>query len=122
MDRVYWIKHRGKQILYSDYANLGADELIAAVRETDATFSNYRDIPPGTLSALLNFENVTVFREVIATMKTSATLWSPLYKRQAVIGLSPLHHVFLSAVNKFSKLDFTPFRTREEALEWLTSD
>ncbi len=117
-----WIEHKGKQILFSDYSNLGAEELIAVVREADATFSEYQHNPPGSLLTLVDFENSVASKEVVNTLKTSAMLWRPLYKKQAVVGLEPLHNVFLRAVNKFTDLEFLPFKTRKAALDWLVLD
>jgi hypothetical protein len=122
MSRVTWIEHRGKRILFSDYANLSTEELIESVKEVNATFPEYQHLSPGSVLALIDFENIHVSKEVISVLKNSAVLWRPLYKKQAVIGLSPLQYMFVTAVNKFSTTDFTPFKSKIEALVWLVAD
>jgi hypothetical protein len=122
MSRVYWIEYKGKQILFSDYANLSAEELLSAVKATDSTFSQYQHMPHGSVLALLDFANTVASKDVISALKTSATLWRPLYKKQALIGLAPLHYVFINAINKFSGNNFRPFKSRNEALAWLVMD
>lgn len=123
MSRVYWIKHNGKEILFSDYANLSADEIVAASIDADAEiFPTCSHLPEGSILALVDVSNAVASKAGIAALKSSAKLWRPFYKKQAVIGLTPFHRVFLNAVNKFSGGNFISFNSKDDALAWLTED
>ena len=120
MERVYWIKYKEHQVLYSDYSHLSAEELVVTAEKADVEqFPKHRHLSPGSLLSLVDVTDSLASKEAIATLKISAKLWQPLYKKQAVIGLSTMQRLFLNAVNKFSGGHSKPFDTREEALEWL---
>ena len=120
MERVYWIEYKEHRILFSNYADLSAEELTEAVAVVDAELlPKYRDLPPGSVLSLADVTNAVASKESIAALKNSVKKWQPLYKKQAVYGLSSFQRIFLNAVNKFSGGNIIHFDTREEALEWL---
>lgn len=110
MERVYWMDHMGKRILFSDYSNLTAEEIVATSAEADRElFPTYQYLPPGSVPALVDVTNALASKEAVAALKQSAKLWTSLYKRQAVIGLTAFQRVFPAAVNKFSGGNIVPF-------------
>ncbi len=123
MDRVFWITHKGSKILFTDYTNMSGEELVQAVAFVDTkVYSQYRNLRPGTVLAMADVSGSVASKKAISALKQSVRMWTPLYKRQAVYGLQPLHYIFLQAINKFARGSVTPFNNREEALEWLVED
>jgi hypothetical protein len=123
MSRVHWIQHNGKEILFSNYADLSPEDLMAEVLIADTElFPKIQHRPKESILSLADVANSVASKEAVNALKNSVKLWLPLYKKQAVIGLSSFHYIFLHAVNKFTGGNVIPFKTKEEALDWLTED
>lgn len=124
MERVYWIDYCGVRILFSDYSNLSADALVDASKSIDAEVYPLcaRELEKGTLLSLVNVTNCVASQASVNALKESVELWHPLYKKQAVYGLTPFQHIFLNAINTCVGTDIRSFRSREVALEWLVTN
>jgi hypothetical protein len=55
-------------------------------------------------------------------MKVVAAKDRPHVYRAAVVGADSIPEVFYRALESFSSRHFPKFKTREEALDWLTSE
>ena len=123
MDRVFWINHNGKRILFTDYANLDKDELIKVVEwSIEEVFPRFKACPPGSIRSLVDVTGTTASKAGVHALKNVEALWKPLYLKQAIIGLTAFHQIFLHAVNKAVGSAIVAFKTREEALDWLVED
>ncbi len=122
-ERIYWIKHNGRRVLFADYSKLSPEDVVETVETIDRDlFPKYKDLIPNSVLALADVSESNVSIESMQLLKKSIKMWQPIYKKQAAIGLGPLHTVFLNAINKFTGANFVAFKTKEEALEWLTKD
>lgn len=121
MERVYWIDYSGVRILFSDYSNLSADALVDFSKSIDIEVYPRcaQELEKGTLLSLVNVTNCVATNATVNALKESVELWHPLYKKQAVYGLTPFQHIFLNAVNSCVGTDIRSFHSRESALQWL---
>ena len=55
-------------------------------------------------------------------MKESAVFDKPYIKKSAWVGAEHLPEAFSEDIRSFSRREFPTFKTREEALTWLTKD
>jgi len=77
---------------------------------------------PKSLLTLADFTGAEIDRNVVTRMKEVLTLDRPYVKRSAWVGSESLPHIFQEHIKNFSQRDFTAFRTREEALDWLVAE
>jgi hypothetical protein len=123
MDRVKWIEHKGKKILYIDYSNLQSSvpaqkaealELMKQVRkvfeglnEKTLFMSDVTDAVPDkdTLNGLKELAGFANGKQIVA--------------RECVVGMSSMQKVLMNVINFVSKAKLTMFDSIEEAKEWL---
>jgi len=63
-DRIHWITHKGKRILFEDYSGLQGDEMLDALRDTQAVYQSL-SAPVPVLVDLTNARADDVFLEEI---------------------------------------------------------
>ena len=120
MERVYWIDYCNEKILFSDYSNMSAEDLVDISKVVDAElFPRFGDLELGTVLSLVDVTNCIATRASVNALKESVELWHPLYRKQAVYGLTPFQQIFLNAINQCVGSDIRSFHSRETALEWL---
>jgi hypothetical protein len=119
VERWHWLNYKGKKILINDYSGLTTSEIIFLVME------NKRRYDAENRSDILLLVDVTESpfdQTVVSSMHDIAKAIKPRIKKSAVIGVTGLKGVVLKAVNRASTLGIEPFKTREEALEWLVKE
>jgi hypothetical protein len=121
MERVRFIDHRGQRVLLIDYSGLAEErEFIALIEQRKRIVETE---PPGSLLTLTDVTNAHCTREVLAAMKVAAVLDRPHLKRAAIVGTDAVFpHGTSDAISTFTARHWTPFQTREEALDWLVGN
>jgi hypothetical protein len=119
MERVRFITHRGKRVLFIDHTNSTPQEIQRTMDEIEHIVTSE---PPGSLLTLSDFTGVQFDREAADRMKVVAAKDRPHVRRAAVVGADSIPEVFYRALESFSSRQFPKFKTREEALDWLTSE
>ena len=116
--RMKWITYKGKDILYEDYTNLTGNQIAQLVPAiTKITLDKeYKDI-----LLLLDFSNSFANKEATNAFGESGKISKDSLKKTAVLGITGVKKVLLNFVNKVSKVDAKPFKSDEEAKEWLIS-
>jgi hypothetical protein len=117
--RVKFIEHRGKQILFVDYANCDAATLKELIIEGRRVLSK---MPPKSALTLNDVTGTSFDQESVRLVKEAAVANEPYVKRASVIGISGLQSLIYSAVQAFSHRKIPSFSTKEEALDWLVQD
>jgi hypothetical protein len=117
-NRIRWIEHREKPILYIDYSNfLNTDETIKAILEVNdyvKTLGEYE------LLMLVDVRNSHVNEKIVVNaLKNNALTVKPYVKKAAVVGVTTTQEVILTVVNMFSSLGIKPFDTIDDAKDWL---
>jgi hypothetical protein len=119
MDRVRFITHQGKQILFIDVTNCAAEEVIELVTEVQRIVTAQ---PPKSVLTLSDLAGAQFSRSAVTRMKEVAVFDRPYVKRAALVGAQSLPKVFYEALKTFSQREFRKFKTREEAMDWLVRE
>jgi hypothetical protein len=119
MDRVRFITHQGKQILFIDVTNCAAEEVIELL--TDVQRIVTAQLPKSVLT-LSDLTGAQFSRSAVTRMKEVAVFDRPYVKRAALVGAQSLPKVFYEALKTFSQREFRKFKTREEAMDWLVTE
>lgn len=116
MERIQFIEHNGKKILYIDFSNTAPDELIGL---TTAAKKVIGAQPEKSLLTLTNVTNARFNKDVTAVMKEYTNHNKPFVKAAALVGLSSLQQVILNAIIVFTGRKFSAFSDLEKAKDWL---
>jgi hypothetical protein len=119
MERIRFITHNGHRVLLVDCSNCSAAE-IANV--SDQVFEHVRAEPAGTVLLLADFTNSQLTRENVERIKIAAVRNRRYLRRSAWVITDALSKRLHDSVETFSLREIPVFRTREAALEQLTSD
>jgi hypothetical protein len=118
-DRIRFITHQDKQVLLVDLSNCSAAEVERIVRAVPGVVTTR---PRASVLILSDFTGASFDEEAIRAMKESAVFDKPYVKRSAWVGAENFPEAFSESVRNFSRREFPAFKTREEALAWLTKD
>jgi hypothetical protein len=117
MERLQFITHKGKKILVEDFTNIPpGPEFIDQIKKAQALIATQ---PPKSVLALFDASGDHFNNENLNAMKEFTRANTPFIKAAAVVGITGLLKIALTAVSKFSGRDFITFATRAEALDWL---
>jgi hypothetical protein len=119
MERVRFISHRGKRVLFIDHTDSTPQEMQRTMDEVERIVTSE---PPDSLLTLSDFTGTQFDREAADRMKVVAAKDRPYVHRAALVGADSIPEVFYRALESFSSRHFPKFKTREEALDWLTSE
>jgi hypothetical protein len=119
MDRVRFLTHQGKQILFIDVTNCAAEEVIELLTEVQRIVTAQ---PPKSALTLSDLTGAQFSRAAVTRMKEVAVFDRPYVKRAAFVGAQSLPKVFYEALKTFSQREFLKFKTREAAMDWLVRE
>jgi len=118
-ERIRFISHQGKRILLTDFSNCSAVEVEKIARAIPEVVTAQ---PRASVLILTDFGGASFSREAILAMKESAVFDKPHIKKSAWVGAESLPDVFQENIESFSRREFSRFKDRQEALEWLAKD
>jgi len=119
MQRVQFITHRGKRVLLIDHSRSTPEEMVRTMDEVEAVIAAE---PTDSLLTLSDFTGTAFDKAAADHMKVVAAKDRPHVHRAAVVGAESIPDVYFHNLESFSARHFPKFKTREEALDWLTSD
>ena len=119
LDRISFITHRGKAIMVIDFSHGEAKEILLLLEEIQHTVSRHEK---GSLLTLADLTGAHVDKAVATRMKEVLVRDRPFVKRSAWVGVESVPKVYYDNIKTFSQRDFPPFKTREEAMDWLVAD
>src|SRR5271169_738088 len=99
MDRVQFITHKGKRILYFDLSSCKFAEISDVIAEAKRTVAGQ---PPGSVLALTNVTDTELSKNSSAVIKDFTAHNKPFIKASAVIGVEGLRKVIYNAAMAFS--------------------
>lgn len=125
MDRLEWISHKGKKILYINYSNLHSSK-PEELKEILDTIKKARDLSAKSkekIRFLTDVTNTSANREVTQALKEFAAYTSSNNKveKECVVGISTIQKVLLNSINLFAKSKIVVFDTVDQAKEWLVT-
>ena len=115
-DRIRWIEHKDKQILFADYSNLQGDECKNAVKEFKDFIVN---LGKNELLIFVDARNSDLDDVGFEAGRNSTKMIKPYFNKVAIIGIDKGRETLITLVNVFSDIGIKPFDTMEEAIDWL---
>jgi hypothetical protein len=124
MDRVQWIEHNGKKILYLNYTGLRAKNpeekkvVLAIIKEATAIAAASRE----RILFLSDVTNTVSDTDVVDALREFGHFTSSHGKveKECVVGVTGLQKALVSMLNLMSKTKLVIFDTLEQAKDYLT--
>jgi hypothetical protein len=116
MDRVRFITHKGKQVLFLDYRNATEAQALALVQQRRVVVSEQ---PKGSLLTVADLTGAVFTKKVVEEIKAATVLDRPFVRRAALVGVETAPKGLIDAVSIFSHREWAQFKTMEEALDWV---
>jgi hypothetical protein len=117
-ERIKWLDHNGKKILYNDYRNLAGDEMLTPIEEMSREVASLGE---KELLLLIDFRNSFANKANVEALRKAGERNKHLYKKTAVLGITGIKKIFLEMVNKLTSIAAKPFNSEEDAKNWLVS-
>ncbi len=108
--------HRGKQILYLNFAQAKPGEVLETIIHAKAVIAAK---PHNSVLVLTNVSNAGFNSEVSDAMKEFVIHNKPFVKASGVVGITGLKQIIYNAVLKFSGRNLVAFDTFDQARDWL---
>ena len=102
-----------------DLSHCESKEILLLLDEIQLTVARHER---GSLLTLADMTGAHVDRAVATRMKEVLVMDRPFVKRSAWVGINSVPHVYVENIKSFSQREFPPFKTREEAMDWLVSE
>jgi hypothetical protein len=118
-ERVRFITHKGRKILFIDLRACSAEEIRAMLPDIQSAITSE---PRESVLSLSDWTGAQVTREVAEQIKRTMVFDRPHVKRTALVGFEKLPKIFLDALKTFSRREFTTFSSLDEAKDWLVAD
>jgi hypothetical protein len=115
-DRIYFIEHKGKQILKFDFSHATAQQMQLLLEHIRITVAQHAR---ESLVTFADYTGATVDHAVATKIKEVLTLDRPFVKKTAWIGTENIPRAFMENFRNFSQREIATFKTRDEALDWL---
>ena len=119
MERVRFITHRGMRVLLIDHSGSTTEEMRQTMDEVEYVVASE---PLNSLLILSDFTSTQFDKALADRMKVVAAKDRPHVRRAALVGGESIPDVYFHNLESFSARHFPKFKTREEALDWLTAD
>ena len=117
--RVRFIEHKGKRIIYNDFANIdGAADALAVIAESRELT---RKQPQGSCLLLTDVTGSKFNREVVEALKELASGNKPYVKAGVIVGLSGIQRVVYVAVSQLTGRRMPTFASADEAKDYLAA-
>ena len=102
-----------------DFSHCEPNEMMLLLEEVKRTVERHER---GSLLTLGDMTGAHIDRAVATRMKEVLVMDRPFVKRSAWVGVDSVPRVYYENMKSFSKREFPPFKTREEAMDWLVSE
>jgi hypothetical protein len=118
-DRLRFITYQSKEILLIDLSSCAAAEVEKIFRAVPDLVTTR---PRSSVLILSDFTGASLNQEAMRVMKESAVFDKPYVKKSALVGTETFPKAFSENLSVFSQREFPAFKTRTEALSWLTEN
>jgi hypothetical protein len=118
-DRIRFITYNGESVLLVDMSHCTAEQLVAAGELVPSFVASQ---PRGSVLLLADFSGSKFDKAAVEVLKKATVFDRPHIKRSAWVGTESLPNVFYENIKAFSQRALPTFKTREEALDWLTKE
>ena len=118
-ERISFLTHHGKSIMLVDLSHLEPKQLLLLLEVAQRTVAHHER---GSLLTLVDLTGAHIDRDVATHMKEVLVRDRPFVKRSAWVGVDSIPKVYYENIKSFSQREFPPFKTREEAMDWLVKE
>jgi hypothetical protein len=118
-ERIRFIEHQGKQILFLDFSHATAVDMILLLEQVRAVIARRAR---GTVVTLGDFTDAEIDHDVAMKIKEVLTLDRPFVKKTAWVGTESIPHAMMENFHSFSQREISTFKTCEEAKDWLAAE
>jgi hypothetical protein len=118
-ERISFITHQGKAIMVIDFSHSEPKDILLLLEEIQHTVARHEK---GSLLTLADLTGAHVDKAVATRMKEVLVRDRPFVKRSAWVGVESVPKVYYENIKTFSQRDFPPFKTRQEAMDWLVEE
>ena len=117
MKRSSWMSHKGKRILFINFADTKVDGVNEAIAEAKPMISSQ---PPESVLFLVDTTGTSFSLDISSAVKEFTMHNKPFMKMTALVGVEGLQKIILNSVIMFTKRrNLVVKNSREEALDWL---
>lgn len=114
---VTWVEHRGRNILYVDYRNLGPSECLDTLHDQAAEIA----AAPEPVLTLIDGRGAEFNSEFMRVAKVTAPRNTKRTRKRAAVGAEGISGLLLTFFNvAAAPVPMMPFATVDEALAYLT--
>ncbi len=117
-ERVKFIRHQEKEILFLDFSNSGIEEVLKTIEDAKRVM---RARPEQSLLTLTDVTNARFNEAVGDGMKQLTDHNRNSVKASAVVGVTGLQKIIFGAIVAFSKRNIESFDDVEQAKQWLVT-
>lgn len=119
MERVNWISHKGKQIVFTDLSHMmSSEEQVAVIRQAQELICAQ---PPQSVLSLIDYTGIHYNIPAVEAQKTFSTAVTPHMKASAVVGITGMMQVIYRSVVRITRRNIKTFDDLESAKEWLAT-
>lgn len=118
MERARFIEHNGRQIYLIDCTNATLDDIHELI---EICARDVQSQPEQSVLTLTLAGGGSFGMDIVQELKVLTRANAPHVKAAALVGMTGLYKVILSAITVFSKRNFHLFDDIEEAKDFLTS-
>ena len=123
MERVRWVDHKGKKILYLDYTGLRAPnpEDKKIVLDIIAKATEIAEKSAVKIRFLSDVTNTVSDKEVVNALQEFGRTTVSLGKveKECAVGVSGVQKALVAMINLISKTKLVMFDTPDKAMDWL---
>ncbi len=116
MDRIQFIQHQGRRILYLNLVDAVPADILQLVSETIPLVASQ---PQKSLYTIIDVRNMRFDSDSTEALKRLAKHNGPYVIAGTVVGVSGLRKIIYTAVMKFSGRNLAVFDTVDQAKAWL---
>ncbi len=99
-ERMKWLEHQGKDILYADYSNIeDTAELLRQIGEMEKEILTRKD-KPGSIYTITDVTNIHVNDKVKARFDELAKNTAGISRARAIVGIKGVQMVIARAIKK----------------------
>jgi len=118
LDKVTFIKHKGKDIIITNLADTAnVEEQLPILTKAEETIKTQ---PFNSVRSLIDYTNARYDLHSVEAQKNFSTSVTPYMKASAVVGLSGLMKVILRSIVRITGRNIRDFENIESAKDWLS--
>ncbi len=115
-EKMDWITHKGKEILYENYTNLTGEQIAARV-----PIFSHLELQMGKKEMLLiiDLSNSFANKAAVNAFTQAGKVTGHLFPKTAVLGITGVKKILLNVVNRLTQVNAKPFSDIEAAKDYL---